>query len=99
MFCERVDYFISADKQHQIRILIKEACVRKIDKGRTLVAPILHIDIELEKDHDRDIGIIKANADQIRTLDKSRLVKFIGTFDKNQIEQIDKATSIHLALF
>ncbi len=40
----------------------------------------------------------KVKADQIRTLDKSRLVKFIGTLDENQIKQIDKATSIHLAL-
>jgi len=41
----------------------------------------------------------KVKADQIRTLDKSRLVKFIGTLDENQIEQIDKAARIHLALF
>lgn len=41
----------------------------------------------------------KVKADQIRTLDKSRLVKLIGTLDENQIERIDKATKIHLALF
>ena len=41
----------------------------------------------------------KVKADQIQTLDKSRLVKFIGTLDQNQIEQIDKAAKIHLALF
>ena len=41
----------------------------------------------------------KVKADQIRTLDKSRLVKLIGTLDENQIEQIDKAARIHLALF
>ena len=41
----------------------------------------------------------KVKADQIRTLNKSRLVKFIGTLDQNQIEQIDKAAKIHLALF
>jgi mRNA interferase MazF len=41
----------------------------------------------------------KVKADQIRTLDKSRLVKFIGTLDENQVEQIDNATRIHLALF
>ncbi|MCF8131086.1 MAG: type II toxin-antitoxin system PemK/MazF family toxin [Deltaproteobacteria bacterium] len=40
----------------------------------------------------------KVKADQIRTLDKSRLVKFIGELDENQIEQIDNATRIHLAL-
>ena len=41
----------------------------------------------------------KVKADQIRTLDKSRLVKLIGTLDENQIERIDKAARIHLALF
>lgn len=41
----------------------------------------------------------KVKADQIRTLDKSRLVKFIGTLDENQIEQSDNATKIHLAFF
>jgi mRNA interferase MazF len=41
----------------------------------------------------------KVKADQIRTLDKSRLVKFIDTLDENQVEQIDNATRIHLALF
>lgn len=40
----------------------------------------------------------KIKADQIRTLDKSRLAKFIGTLKGDQIEQIDKATRIHLAL-
>ena len=40
----------------------------------------------------------KVKADQIRTLDKSRLVKFIGELDEKQIEQIDNATKIHLAL-
>jgi len=40
----------------------------------------------------------KVKADQIRTLDKSRLVKFIGTLNEDKIEQIDKATRIHLAL-
>ena len=40
----------------------------------------------------------KVKADQIRTLDKSRLVKFIGALDETQIEQIDNATRIHLAL-
>ncbi|MBL7203176.1 MAG: type II toxin-antitoxin system PemK/MazF family toxin [Desulfobacteraceae bacterium] len=42
---------------------------------------------------------MKVKADQIRTLDKSRLVKLIGTLDENQIERIDKAARIHLALF
>ena len=40
----------------------------------------------------------KANADQIRTLDKSRLVKLIGELGKAEIEAIEKALRIHLKL-
>ncbi len=40
----------------------------------------------------------KVKADQIRTLDKSRIVKFIGTLEKGEMDQIDKAMKIHLAL-
>ena len=40
----------------------------------------------------------KVKADQIRTLDKSRIVKFIGTLEKKEIDQIEKAIKIHLAL-
>jgi mRNA interferase MazF len=40
----------------------------------------------------------KVKADQIRTLDKARLVKFIGTLNEDQIEQVNKAARIHLAL-
>ena len=41
----------------------------------------------------------KVKADQIRTLDKNRIVKFIGTLEKEKIHLIDKAMRIHLALF
>ncbi len=41
----------------------------------------------------------KVKADQIRTLDKSRIVKFIGTLEKGKIHLVDKAMRIHLALF
>jgi mRNA interferase MazF len=40
----------------------------------------------------------KLKADQIRTLDKSRIVKFIGTLEKQETDQIDKAIKIHLGL-
>ncbi|MCK4425462.1 MAG: type II toxin-antitoxin system PemK/MazF family toxin, partial [Deltaproteobacteria bacterium] len=40
----------------------------------------------------------KVKADQIRTLDKNRIVKFIGTLEKEKIHRIDKAMRIHLAL-
>ncbi|MBN1663570.1 MAG: type II toxin-antitoxin system PemK/MazF family toxin [Deltaproteobacteria bacterium] len=40
----------------------------------------------------------KVKADQIRTIDKSRLVQFVGELDEKEMMQIDKAISIHLAL-
>ena len=40
----------------------------------------------------------KVKADQIRTLDKSRIVKFIGTIRKQKMAEIEKAIKIHLAL-
>jgi mRNA interferase MazF len=40
----------------------------------------------------------KAKADQIRTLDKSRLIKNIGSLDSKDLDTIDKAIKIHLAL-
>ena len=40
----------------------------------------------------------KVKADQIRTLDKSRLVKFIGMLGMNHITQIERAIQVHLSL-
>ena len=40
----------------------------------------------------------KVKADQIRTLDRSRLVKLIGELELTEIEAIEKAIKIHLAL-
>ena len=40
----------------------------------------------------------KVKADQIRTLDKSRLVKLIGGLGKKELEAIEKAIKIHLEL-
>jgi mRNA interferase MazF len=40
----------------------------------------------------------KIKADQIRTLDKSRLVKLIGELGKAEIEAIEKSLRIHLDL-
>ncbi len=40
----------------------------------------------------------KVKADQTRTLDKSRIVKLIGTIGKKEMSKIEKATKIHLAL-
>ena len=40
----------------------------------------------------------KVKADQIRTLDKARLVKEIGKLDEKEIDEIEKAIKIHLGL-
>jgi mRNA interferase MazF len=40
----------------------------------------------------------KIKADQIRTLDKSRIIKNIGILAKKDLDAIDKAMKIHLAL-
>jgi len=40
----------------------------------------------------------KVKADQIRTLDKSRLVKLIGGLGISELEAIEKALKIHLEL-
>ncbi|MGB9441236.1 MAG: type II toxin-antitoxin system PemK/MazF family toxin [Desulfobacterales bacterium] len=40
----------------------------------------------------------KVKADQIRTLDKSRLVKMIGELGRTEIAAIEKALKIHLEL-
>ena len=40
----------------------------------------------------------KVKADQIRTLDKSRIVKFIGILETSHITQIEEAMKVHLAL-
>ena len=40
----------------------------------------------------------KVKADQIRTLDKSRLISLIGKLEEEQVAQIDKAIKIHLEL-
>ena len=40
----------------------------------------------------------KAKADQIRTLDKTRLVKHIGKLKKEHLDLLNKAIKIHLAL-
>lgn len=40
----------------------------------------------------------KIKADQIRTLDKNRVIKHIGVLDQKNLDAIDKAMKIHLAL-
>jgi mRNA interferase MazF len=40
----------------------------------------------------------KVKADQIRTLDKSRLLTLIGKLEREEIIQIEKAVKIHLKL-
>jgi mRNA interferase MazF len=41
----------------------------------------------------------KIKSDQIRTLDKSRLIKQLGVLDNKDMEALDNAMKIHLALY
>ena len=41
----------------------------------------------------------KVKADQIRTLDKARLIKFIGMLQEHYIQKIEEAIKIHLGFF
>jgi mRNA interferase MazF len=38
----------------------------------------------------------KVKADQVRTLDKRRLIKYLGKLKKNEIKAVEKALAIHL---
>ena len=40
----------------------------------------------------------KIKADQVRTLDKTRMIRLIGKLGKDEIDEIEKALKIHLAL-
>ena len=40
----------------------------------------------------------KVKADQIRTLDKSRLITLVGELEKQEIIEIEKAVKIHLGI-
>jgi mRNA interferase MazF len=40
----------------------------------------------------------KIKADQIRTIDKSRIIKHVGTLKVSEIESAEKAIKIHLAM-
>jgi len=40
----------------------------------------------------------KVKADQIRTLDKRRIVKYIGILSDNEMNPVDEALMIHLSL-
>ena len=55
-------------------------------------------EVYLEKGNGKLPKNSKLKADQIRTLDKSRLVKLIGELGTTQIAAIGKALKIHLEL-
>ncbi|MDP2971624.1 MAG: type II toxin-antitoxin system PemK/MazF family toxin [Deltaproteobacteria bacterium] len=40
----------------------------------------------------------KVKADQIRTIDKIRIIRHMGTLKKDEVDDIDKAIKIHLDL-
>jgi mRNA interferase MazF len=59
---------------------------------------IFPFEVYLEKGRGKLPKNSKLKADQIRTLDKSRLVKLIGELGATQIAAIEKALKIHLEL-
>jgi len=41
----------------------------------------------------------KVKADQIRTMDKNRIIKFLGALEEKEMDSVGKAMLIHLDLF
>ena len=62
------------------------------------IMKIYPFEILLHKDTGNLPKNSKVKADQIRTLDKSRIVKFIGMLEADYIAQIEEAMKVHLAL-
>jgi mRNA interferase MazF len=60
---------------------------------------IYPFEVFLSKGHANLPKDSKIKADQIRTLDKSRMIKNIGVLNKKDLEAIDTAMKIHLALY
>lgn len=40
----------------------------------------------------------KVKADQVRTIDRKRLIKFLGKLNEGEMEAIDQAVKVHLGL-
>ena len=64
---------------------------RNIDK-------IYPFEVRIEKGSGNLQKNSKVKADQIRTIDKSRCISFIGELGENYLRKIEKAMKIHLAL-
>ena len=62
------------------------------------IMKIYPFEILLHKDTGNLPKNSKVKADQIRTLDKSPIVKFIGMLEADYIAQIEEAMKVHLAL-
>ena len=60
--------------------------------------PIYPFEVFLSHGHANLPQDSKVKADQIRTLDKGRMIKSIGVLGKKDLDAIDKAMKIHLAL-
>ena len=46
----------------------------------------------------RPVVVVRVKANQIRTLDKSRLIKFLGDMGEENMREIEKAVKVHLDL-
>jgi len=73
--------------------VIISAITAKIAKAK------LPTHVEVKKD---DVGLIKDSVillEQIRTIDKKRLIQKLGTLDKKTMERVDEALLISLGLY
>lgn len=62
------------------------------------ISRILSFDVYIPAGVGGVIKDSKAKADQIRTIDKSRLVKQYGALPETYVQQLNKALKLHLAL-
>jgi mRNA interferase MazF len=62
------------------------------------VRKVYPFEVYLEKGEGKLPKNSKVKADQVRTLDKGRIVKFIGSLGKNKMQEIEYALKIHLNL-
>ena len=60
--------------------------------------PVYPFEVFLSKDNANLPKDSKIKANQIRTIDKNRVIKHIGVVDKKDLDAIDRAMKIHLAL-
>jgi mRNA interferase MazF len=62
------------------------------------MATIFPFEVELSGGVGNLLNTAKVKTDQIRTIDRSNIIKFLGTIDEKKLMAIESALKIHLAL-